>query len=372
MSLHGCGNERLSEGPLVSVLMSAHNEEQYLGAALESLWAQTYPSYELVVVDDASTDGTSEVLDAHGRRAQDKGGTRFVVVKSQENLGLAASLNRGREECRGELIARQDADDVSYPNRIAWQVAQMTRAPQVVGLVAGFDVMDGQGVPIGRHCKPEERGLTLSWKMLFYNAFGGHGTVMLQKKALQEVGGYDPEFRYAQDYELWTRLSWAGELAVSPNVVGAWRRHDAGVSCSASEEQRRLASRASANALEALLGERPSLDTVEALARFFRPHLPGPLGGEEMDGWLQAAFDAFFSRVEGPRSRVGSARRRVCLEVARQYARWARFRLRSIDLGRRAALSAQALSWALRSLDLLDGSGGRHRGEPRDPRGGRT
>ena len=184
--------------PLVSVLLAAHDEARYVGSAVESVFGQTLADFELVVVDDASTDATPDVLAA----LDDK---RLIVVRNDEQLGLAASLNRGLERATGRYVARLDADDLARPHRLERQVERLRSRPQVA--IVGSDVvdLDDAGRPGAVHEMP--RGaVAVRWHALFGSPFF-HPTVVVDREVLDRHGlRYDHSFLESEDYDLWTRL----------------------------------------------------------------------------------------------------------------------------------------------------------------------
>ncbi len=131
--------------PLVSVLLAVSNGERYLRAALESVLRQTIPDFELLVVDDGSTDGTPGILESIGD-------ARLRVLVNADRQGLAASLNRGLEEARGRYIARLDADDVAFPTRLEQQLQRMVSGSPVA--VVGSAVMELDAFGPGRSAPP--------------------------------------------------------------------------------------------------------------------------------------------------------------------------------------------------------------------------
>jgi glycosyltransferase involved in cell wall biosynthesis len=184
--------------PLVSVLLAVHEDARYVGAAIESVLAQTLADLELVVVDDASTDGTAEVLSAFVDE-------RLVVLGNDEQLGLAASLNRGLERASGRYVARLDADDVALPRRLELQVARMRSEPTVAVLGSDVADLDESGRPGQVHEMP--RGAAaVRWHALFAAPFF-HPTVLVDRELLDQHGlRYDPTYLESEDYDLWTRL----------------------------------------------------------------------------------------------------------------------------------------------------------------------
>ncbi len=177
--------------------MSVHNGEPFVDAAVESVLRQTWRDWEFVIIDDASTDGTPQRLASFHD-------PRIRVVRNAENLGLTASLNRGLELARGELVARQDADDISHPERLARQVAFLHANPSIAAVGAQARLIDAHGRSLGRKDFPlGHRGIVFAH--LFDNALA-HSAVTFRRAAVLDVGSYDEAFRASQDYELWSRL----------------------------------------------------------------------------------------------------------------------------------------------------------------------
>jgi len=181
--------------PLVSVLLAIHNDARYVPSAIQSVLRQTVGDLELVVVDDYSTDDTPAILAAVAD-------PRMVVLRNDEQLGLAGSLNRGLDHASGRYVARLDADDVAFPERLELQLARMTAGPQPAVLGTAVVDLDQAGRPGTLHRSPlGPRGVR--WLMLFSSPFF-HPTVLIDQEALE--ARYDPSYLESEDYELWTRL----------------------------------------------------------------------------------------------------------------------------------------------------------------------
>ncbi len=183
--------------PSVSVVLATHDAVTTLGQAVASVLRQTLPALELVVVDDASGDGTDALLAA----IDDE---RLVVVRNDERLGLAASLNTGIAAARARFVARLDADDVAHPERLARQLDRMRRGDLGVLGTATLEI-DAHGRAGALHRMPSGPS-AVRWRALFGSPFF-HPSTMLDRTVLDTHGlRYDPRFEQAQDYELWARL----------------------------------------------------------------------------------------------------------------------------------------------------------------------
>jgi glycosyltransferase involved in cell wall biosynthesis len=184
--------------PLVSVLLSVHNDARFLAAAVESVLRQTVDDLELIVVDDASTDETPAVLSA----VQD---SRLRLLRNERQLGLAASLNRGLDEAQGRYVARLDADDVALPQRLESQLARITATPSVAAVGTGILDLNETGRVGTLHRNPAGTR-AVRWLTLFGSPFF-HPTVLVDCELLDRHGlRYDPAYLESEDYDLWSRL----------------------------------------------------------------------------------------------------------------------------------------------------------------------
>jgi len=211
--------------PAISVILPVYNAERFVGEAVESILQQTFGDFELLLLDDGSTDGTGAILERYACDPR-------VRVIHQANAGLIATLNRGLAEARGLLIARMDADDISLPDRFARQVAFLESHPRVavVGGAARCIKEDGEFVnaldwstwPAGLHhpCEPAD----VRKAMENYSALV-HPAVLMRREAVREVGGYRSAFVAAEDYDLWLRLADRHDLANLNDVVLLYRLH---------------------------------------------------------------------------------------------------------------------------------------------------
>ena len=209
--------------PKISVLLSVRNEEKYLLAALDSVLRQSFQNWELIAIDDGSTDDSFGILKQ--RAAKD---SRIRIFK-RPAFGLVAALNFGLKQCRAELIARFDGDDICHPERLKLQYAAMTQNP-------GIDVL---GSRVRHFPRPKLRGGMLayeSWQNsllsheqimcnLFVESPLANPSVMIRKAMIDKVSGYQDQ-EWAEDYDLWLRMAEnSAQFARLPQTLLYWRDH---------------------------------------------------------------------------------------------------------------------------------------------------
>jgi glycosyltransferase involved in cell wall biosynthesis len=183
---------------LVSVLLAAHDAEQFLDAAVRSILGQTQLELELVVVDDGSSDRTPDLLAAVAD-------PRLVVVRNEQRSGLAVSLNRALEVARGRYVARLDADDVALPRRLERQLAALRARPELAIIGTGVLELDEAGRAGRTHLMPSGSH-AVRWHAHFGSPFL-HPTVLFDREVLERHGlCYAERFEESEDYDLWSRL----------------------------------------------------------------------------------------------------------------------------------------------------------------------
>ncbi|NUM45724.1 MAG: glycosyltransferase [Anaerolineales bacterium] len=206
--------------PALSVLLPCYNAAATLPDAL-ALTAQTFTDFEVIAVDDGSTDATAELLHAAARAD-----SRFTVI-SQPHAGIIPALNRGLSACRAPLIARMDADDYAYPTRLEKQKTWLDQHPTtalVACLVEGFPPEQLQpGFQRYLNWMNSLQTHADICREIFVESPFAHPGVMFRKAWVEKVGGYQ-DHGWAEDYDLWLRLYLAGaEFAKVPETLLAWR-----------------------------------------------------------------------------------------------------------------------------------------------------
>ena len=184
--------------PAVAVLMPVHNGETFLRTTIDSVLAQTWQDFELLVVDDGSTDNSAAV-------AREYRDSRVRVERFEQNRGLSAALNHGLQMTAAPIVARQDADDVSRPDRLATQLAVLRTHPDIALIGSQARAIDREGRAIRMVRRPlEDR--SIRWYALLDNPFI-HTSVMFRRGAVLACGGFNAAFDpFSQDYALWWRI----------------------------------------------------------------------------------------------------------------------------------------------------------------------
>ncbi|MDP0499564.1 MAG: glycosyltransferase [Verrucomicrobiota bacterium JB022] len=236
----------------LSVIMPVYNGREYLDQALRSLQQQTRPYDELVAVDDGSTDGAGELLDAWA--AKD---SRIRVIH-QENRGLPKALNVAWQAAQGEWLARMDGDDICYPHRFEYQLKYLEAHPQVVCLGTAVKVVDPRGRVLSVGLPPERHGEIDARLLEGHGSALYHPTIMLRRRTLEALGGYRESVEM-EDLDLFLRLAEQGEVHNLMDVLLEYRLHLRSTNHRRREKHERMVRLCVAEALE-----RRGLDPQEA------------------------------------------------------------------------------------------------------------
>jgi glycosyltransferase involved in cell wall biosynthesis len=203
--------------PLVSVLMPAYNCEAYVLEAVSSMLTQTFSDYELLVIDDGSTDSTKKLLES----VDDP---RLRLVSNEHNIGLIGTLNRGLELAVGRYIARMDADDISAPERLEKQVRFLEAHPEIHILGSMVNLINEHGKAFGAITGYPKDADEIH-RYLLRECCLIHPSVMFRRDTVLGAGGYSDSARHAEDYDLWLRLSDHHKIANLPDKLVSYRMH---------------------------------------------------------------------------------------------------------------------------------------------------
>jgi hypothetical protein len=203
--------------PVVSVVLPVFNAEPYLNEALASILEQSLTNFELIAINDGSTDDSGRILTEHAARD-----SRIHVV-SRENRGLSRSLNEGLEAARANYVAIMNADDVAIPDRLSNQAAFLDAHPSVAAVGGQVRLMLADG-KVGPATRLPQTPAAIRRFLKRMSPFA-HPAVMLRRQAALAAGGYRPQIQPAEDLDLWLRLAERHDLANLPDVVLHYRLH---------------------------------------------------------------------------------------------------------------------------------------------------
>jgi glycosyltransferase involved in cell wall biosynthesis len=199
--------------PHISVVMPVHNALPFLEPSIRSILDQTLTDFEFVILDDASTDGSTELLRDWSRRDQ-----RIHLHESKTHLGLAGSSNAVTVKAQAVIVARMDADDIAHPCRLQRQLEVLSSHPDVAVVGTLCNGIDASG----REVRPRDR-----WRLVRRSAYVPfpHGSAMFRREVFDQIGGYDETAAGGEDQDLFTRMAGVGRVLTLPDVLYSYRYH---------------------------------------------------------------------------------------------------------------------------------------------------
>lgn len=218
--------------PEISLIMSVYNGEDYLAEAIESVLNQTFREFELIIINDCSTDGTSEILEKYASMD-----SRVKVHTNEVNLRLPSSLNKAMSYAQGKYIARMDADDICLPDRLARQFDFMEKNPHISLSSCRFMTLKN-GVISSGGCGGKGDNESIKALLLVTNPIL-HPGIIAKADVIRDLG-YDKNFTCTEDMELWTRFVMAGHnIEILPEYLMIYRLHDKQITETTLEKQHR-------------------------------------------------------------------------------------------------------------------------------------
>ena len=199
--------------PKVSIVVPAYNHARYLPEAIDSILGQTYPSVELIVLDDGSTDDTINVLNKYGVQ---------IVWESHQNMGQARTLNKGWAISTGEILAYLSADDILLPGAVAQCVQCLIDNPDAVACYPDFRLIDPESRVVRSVRAPEFNYLQMVREFVCAPGPGA----FFWRDAFLKAGNWNPELRHSPDYEFWLRLGRYGRFVNVREQLAAFRLHE--------------------------------------------------------------------------------------------------------------------------------------------------
>ncbi len=200
--------------PEISVILPVHNGEKYLKEAVESILGQTFTDFELIIIDDGSTDSTADIVKSFDDE-------RIVYLKNETNVGISDTMNRGIAVSKGRYIARMDADDISLPTRFEKQINYMKQNSDISVLGCAIEIFgeEIEGYVRRFSCNNDDIRIDLIFSTPF-----AHPTLMFDR-CVFEYDRYDSSFNGLEDYELWLRFAQKYKMSVMPEVLFKYRKH---------------------------------------------------------------------------------------------------------------------------------------------------
>ena len=232
--------------PKISVILPVFNAQTYLRASIESILSQTFTNFELIIINDGSTDQSLEIIQSYTDER--------INLINQANAGLPISLNRAITIAKGQYLARQDADDISLPSRLAEQAAYLDEHPACALLGSWANILLDNS-PTNRALQHPHLNGDIALKLLFFNCFV-HSSVMIRKSALEKSGLYpeEPEKFPPEDYDLWLRISKDFEVANIPKALLQYRELPSSISRTKLQIMQERAEMMSLHAIKDILG----------------------------------------------------------------------------------------------------------------------
>ncbi|MDO3722574.1 glycosyltransferase [Marinobacter sp. chi1] len=247
--------------PLISVVMSVYNGEEFLRDSIESILNQSFKDFEFIIVNDGSSDHSGEIIESYCD-------SRILYIKNENNKGLIDSLNKGIGFARGKYIARQDADDVSLENRLERQVDYLEKNADVCVLGCGLEMIDENGNFISNWIHPTGINV-VRWNLLFNNCVA-HSSSVFRRDIVEKIGFYSKEYKYAEDYDLWSRVSRFHHVENLSEPLQKYRIHPDAVSSISGNDQIEVRERISWINIKNEVGASTFPDSFKVLLPKFR------------------------------------------------------------------------------------------------------
>lgn len=215
-------NSASAHTPVISVLMPCYNAAEYMREAIDSVLDQTYTDFELICINDGSTDDTQMIIDEYAEN------DKRIRSITKENSGLPDSLNAGLEKAGGEWIARLDADDVAFPYRFEQQMAYINQNKGTVLLGSGCVIIDSSGNEVKRYRYPAGHSELMKYFRKKMTPFP-HSSAVFSKDTAAEAGNYSTRFHAGEDIDLWLRMSTCGSIACLSDALIKLRKHSGSI-----------------------------------------------------------------------------------------------------------------------------------------------
>jgi len=211
----------MDKKPLVSVIIPCYNAEKFLSTTLQSVLKQTYDNIEIIIVDDGSTDSTSQIV---SNLIEQNPTDKKIIFYRQANKGVSAARNLGIQMASGEIIAFLDSDDIWYPHKVITQLELLDAHSDVVIVASNFDRLSPYGKLL-KTKKISKKIYYLDFQQLAVKNKIGTSTVMVRKEIFEKVGFFDESLRGPEDWDMWLRIAKVGKIAYIDEPLAIYREH---------------------------------------------------------------------------------------------------------------------------------------------------
>jgi glycosyltransferase involved in cell wall biosynthesis len=325
--------------------MAAYNGERFLREAIDSVLAQTFPDFELIIIDDCSTDRTFEIIQSYVDE-------RIRLIQNAQNLGAAETRNVGLRQARGEYIAILDCDDIARPDRFMIQAGYLDQHPDVMLISSACIIIDENSDTISTYVPPVDP-VIFRWVMLIDNQIY-HSTVMYRKTVGLEFNGYERALVPSEDYDLWCKIIRKYGYVQMLERVTYYRVHHRGLTFTQSKRMGETATRIIQENIQDTLGKRIEPPLIDALLK----------KSAEPGSQLRLVYQWYFDLVKGFAKRYqltreerlvlwGAVLDELLIYAEKKEQRWGAFRLGvklTGELARVRFFSKRFLTFVYRAL----------------------
>ena len=244
------------KSPIISVIMATYNDAKYISKTVESILNQSFTDFEFIIINDCSKDNTFEVLS----RYNDK---RIKIINNKKNLGLYKSLNIGFNNSSGDFIARIDADDIAFINRLQVQYDYLKCNPSIGLVGCNYYEINSKGDRISDLIKFHHEPIIINWRMCFENPVPS--PVLFKRSVYLTVGGFYERSKVGMDYDFFSKVAKIDKISNIQEPIMYWRVHASSISSSQGEFQLKNAKDVSRNYVNDILNKKLDKKEIEFL-----------------------------------------------------------------------------------------------------------
>ncbi len=309
----------MGKNPKVTVITAAYNANQYLKDALDSLLNQTYQNFEVVIIDDGSTDNTKEIVYEYVNKHPN-----LFRYYYQSNRGCVSARNSAIKKARGEYIAVLDADDIYLSSKLTKQVNFLDTHPEVALISSDIEFIDADGRSLGKSNRSGD-AFSVAWHLLFHNFLGGHSQVLFRRDLIVKLGCYSKIYRYSSDYALWSLLTENHNIVILPDVLTRYRMHSDKISVKFRGEQSKFSHSITTGNIKKLLGSEIQPAIVAEIRSFWLSQFVFCKNVHDLNSLLHQIYLAFLKRRTNLETASFRKSRQLKALISKQFFYWYKF-----------------------------------------------